>query len=607
MSIAIPTPIAEKLANIESLLKPFDIFELFGGLNQLVNNAELNDDEQLGYQAEVLGFQFIPMRGNERSPWGGYFGPTFSWGLTPDEMVHIPNAKSISREVIEHWNARSIQTPHPILQARYADLALDIGHIWNHQNPDLKIQLARELTWRAIDGYVHSVETNLSPSDHQTWVFLNRALDLSLYIHDKQRIAKVKSVAFAYVSNQTKTNESRSWWALDNLVWGKKGLDLSNVERNELIGWLEEALEISSNINYPNHFNPHDALSAADLLHRWYGKLKQPDLGIAAIQKAGAAFEKIATNTNALTAIAWLEDLSIRYKNIRQMEDVARVNATIKARSAEVDGEMAHHEVKIEISKEQLGQWLDSLFMQSLEISLGRIAVNLMYTPEKIKEMVEDSVNSAPLQALIPITIMGVDGFTQAKIGSVTDDMAGRLIHMTSTLIGHSAPWLNFAFDHAKEKWQLDADKLFAWLTQSPLFTPNRFALLRAGIDAWLAEEHVVAIHLLIPQIEAALREWLMLLGESAMRPTRDSDGFEAIGMGAILNTESFKTKIHPMLRLHLDAFFTNTKGLNLRNRISHGIVDPETLNRGMSNWVIHALLAIRTFAHLKKLKSQEE
>ena len=607
MPIVIPTPIAEKLANIESSLKPFDVFELFGELNQLVNNAELTNDEQLGYQAEVLGFQFTPMRGNERSPWGGYFGPTFSWGSTPDEMVHIPNAKNISWEVIEYWDARSKQTPHPTLQARYADLALDICRIWNHQNPNSKIQLPRDLTWRAIDGYIHSVESNLSSSDHQTWVFLNRALDLSLYLHDKQRIAKVKSVAFAYVRNQAKTNESRSWWGLDNLVWGKKGLDLSNAERNELIGWLEEALKISSNINDPNHFNPHDALSAADLLHRWYGKLKQPDLGIAAIQKAGAAFEKIATKTNALTAIAWLEDLSIRYKNIHQMEDVARVNATIKARSAEVDGEMTHHEVKIEISKEQLEQWLDSLFMQSLEISLGRIAVNLMYTPEKIKEMVENSANSAPLQALIPITIMGVDGFTQAKIGSVTDDMAGRLIHMTSRLIGHSAPLLNFAFDRAKEKWQLDADKLFIWLTQSPLFPPNRYTLLRAGIDAWFVENYVVAIHLLIPQTETILREWLILMGESSMRPTQDSTSFEAIGMRAVLNTESFRTKIHPMLRLHLDALFTNTKGLNLRNRISHGIADPEILNRGMANWVIHSLLAIRTFAHLKKLESQEE
>ncbi|ANI99727.1 hypothetical protein A8O14_06335 [Polynucleobacter wuianus] len=75
MPVVIPPAVATKLADIETLLKPFDTFELFGELNQLINKTELTDDERLGYQAEVLGFQFTPMRGKDRSPWGGYFGP----------------------------------------------------------------------------------------------------------------------------------------------------------------------------------------------------------------------------------------------------------------------------------------------------------------------------------------------------------------------------------------------------------------------------------------------------------------------------------------------------------------------------------------------------
>ena len=602
MPVVIPLAIAAKLADIEALLKPFDTFELFGELNQLINNAELTDDERLGYQAEILGLQFAPMHGKDRSPWGSYFGPFFSYGTATGEMVNSPDAKSISLEIIEYWKARSRQTPHPVLQARYADLALDIGRIWNHEHPDkAQITLPRELSQCAIDGYIRTVEACLSPENHQTWISLNRAIDLALFIQDTQRVEKIKLIAFAYTRNQP-----RSWWELNNLVWEKKGLTLSEPECDELIGWLEDALTTSSDLNDPAHFNPHEALNAADLLHRWYQRLKRPNLGVAAIKKAGTAFEDLATKTNALTAIAWLEDLSFRYKNTNQMEDVARVNAMIKARAVEAEGEMARDELKIEISKEEMDQWLNELFTQSLEVSLARIAVHLMHTPDKIKEIIENSANSAPLQAQLPIAIMGNDGFTQAKIGSVADDMTGRLIHMTSTLIGHSAPWLNFAFDHAKEKWKLDADKLFTWLTQSPLFSSSRNTLLRTGIDAWFAENYVVAIHLLIPQVEAALREWLILMGESGMRPTQNSNGFEAIGMGAVLNTESFKTKIHPMFRLHLDALFTNTKGLNLRNRLAHGIADPEILNRGTGNWVIHSLIAIRTFAHPIKLDAQE-
>ena len=71
--------------------------------------------------------------------------------------------------------------------------------------------------------------------------------------------------------------------------------------------------------------------------------------------------------------------------------------------------------------------------------------------------------------------------------------------------------------------------------------------------------------------------------------------------MGKVLHTESFRTKVDQTLWLHLRALYTDAKGLNLRNRIAHGLASPEALNRGAANWVIHSLLAIRTYAHLRK------
>ncbi|MBU3548270.1 hypothetical protein [Polynucleobacter sp. P1-05-14] len=133
-------------------------------------------------------------------------------------MVNSPDAKSISLEVIEYWKARSKQTPYPVLQARYADLALDIGCIWNHEHPDkAKITLPRELSQCAIDGYICTVEGCLSTENYQTWTFLNRAIDLALLVKDTQRVEKIKHIALAYTRNQPK-----SWWELNSLVWEKK-------------------------------------------------------------------------------------------------------------------------------------------------------------------------------------------------------------------------------------------------------------------------------------------------------------------------------------------------------------------------------------------------
>lgn len=603
MPIVILPAIAQRIAELEADPRPIEVHQLFAELNQLVAEPDkLTDDERLGCQAEIVAWRFMPMRGEDRGPWDSYFGPLASGTTADGKEVYLPDARDVHREVIEHWRSRSEQTPHPVLRARYADLALEISRIWNRHHPsEPQLSFPRELSQRAIDAHLAAIAAGLEQSDHQAWTFLNRALDLALFVKDTPRVEQVKLAAFAHCRKQREAGKSGYWWNLDNMLWDRKGVALADAERDELIGWLQEALNVHANISDPKRFDPHQAQDAADRLSRWSEKMRDPARGIAAIKKAGAAFEAMAAQSNALTAAAWLEDLSRRYRQAKLMDDAARVDAAIKARAAEAEQSMTRHEVKLEITKEQMDEWLDALLITSLELSLGRIAVHLMTSEERLREMVETSAANAPLQAHIPISLGGSHGFTRATVGSVKDDMPGRIMNMAATLIGHQAPWLHIALERAKEQWKLDADSLLAWLTESPLFPPSAHGLLRAGIEAWFGEDHLKAIHLLAPQAEAALREWLVLLGESPMRPDTESGGFEAIGMGKVLHTDAFKTKVDPTLRLHLRALYTDPKGLNLRNRIAHGLASPEVLHRGASDWVIHSLLAIRTYAHVCK------
>ncbi len=601
MPIVILPAVAKRLAELEASLSPFDPAELSGQLDQLVGaDAKLTDEERLGCQAEILGLRFCAVRGDDRGPWDSYFGPIFSGQREDGEMAYFPDARAISHEIIEYWKARSERTPHPGLRARYADLALEIGRIWNREHrSETPIELSRSLTQRSIDAHLKAVNASLLGSEHQSWESLDRALDLALFIHDAERIKRAKGCAYKHCRRQRAAGESGYWWRLDSMVWNRKGLDLTESERDELIAWLDEALATHSDISDEKRFDPHQAQTAADRLQRWHNKLARPERGIDAIKRAGAAFEAIAAKTNALTATAWLQDLSTRYRQAKLMSDAARVDAAIKARSAEAEESMTRREVKIEIPQAEMDRWLDALLKDSLELALGRIAAHMMTSEERLMQMVEDWAANAPLHAHIAMNIMGENGFTRATIGSIKDDMPGRVLNVAATLIGNLAPWLHMALDRAKKQWSLDAEALFAWLAQSPLFPPSAQGLLKEGIDAWFAEDHVKAVHLLVPQVEAALREWLSALGESPMTHDSRAGGFKVIGMGDVLRSEAFKEHVHPTLIHHLRAFYTEAKGLNLRNRIAHGLASPESLNRGAANWVIHSLLAIRTYAHL--------
>jgi hypothetical protein len=294
-----------------------------------------------------------------------------------------------------------------------------------------------------------------------------------------------------------------------------------------------------------------------------------------------------------------MEDLSVRYRQENLMDDASRVDAAIFARGDEAQQSMKLVSAPIEVPAGEMKDWLDELTDGSSKLALMRIAMHLMTSEDDFRRMVEENAANAPLHARISITIMDASGFTAATIGSVKDDMPGRILSAAATFIGASAPWLHQALEQAKSKWQIDVEALLAFLVQSPLYPPHAHGLLRAGLDAWFVGDFVKAVHVLVPQVEAALREMLKTMGESPMKPNSREGGFETLGMGTVLMTESFKTKVHPTFRLHLRALYTSPKGINLRNKLAHGLAGPDAFGQGMANWVVHTLLAIRTYGHL--------
>jgi hypothetical protein len=122
-----------------------------------------------------------------------------------------------------------------------------------------------------------------------------------------------------------------------------------------------------------------------------------------------------------------------------------------------------------------------------------------------------------------------------------------------------------------------------------------------AGIDAWFEGDDLKAIHVLVPQVEAAVRQMLIAAGASPMKRNERDEGFEAMGMGAILVAPELAKKLDPTLRLHLRSLYTAPKGHNLRNELAHGLAVPSIFGRGLANWVIHSLLAIRVLGQVAK------
>jgi hypothetical protein len=152
--------------------------------------------------------------------------------------------------------------------------------------------------------------------------------------------------------------------------------------------------------------------------------------------------------------------------------------------------------------------------------------------------------------------------------------------------------FLNPALMRIREKHALETGTILAFLKESPLFDPERSSILEDGICAYLATDHVKAIHVLIPQIEHMLRRLLSLLGMPTLRVGRNGTT-QCKNLNKILRESAIQHALGEDLSLYLLTLLVDGRGHNIQNVVCHGFATPRHLNQQMADRVIHVLLTL--------------
>lgn len=125
-------------------------------------------------------------------------------------------------------------------------------------------------------------------------------------------------------------------------------------------------------------------------------------------------------------------------------------------------------------------------------------------------------------------------------------------------------------------------------------------SLLVEGVYAWAQQDQVKAVHVLIPQIERALRKIADELGVPVTSAHPKVAGASvAIGMGEILYNETVAQALGPDVTLHFQALYADPRGMNLRNEFAHGMLNADSFYFHLGNLIIHSLLVLGLWKEL--------
>lgn len=535
MDFTVLDSVKRTLDEFEGRQQGFREFDLSQAIENLAKPpTTLSDAERRGVWVEMIAFQFMEPSKAPKDPWNSVFAPMASMRTQSGEDRYFPDIKLADETVISHWGQRSRETTNPILCARYADLVWEFGPLITQKKHE--VEFAR----RAADAYLKAVETKYYVDYYQASDFLRRALSLSISINDQALISRSKDAAFELHRLIGPFAKGSMWWFLFDTLYDENAVSLTDTERATIIDGLEEALKKASDRSQPDLFDPWAAQGAAERLERHYRENQKIGEVRRVAEAAGLAFEQAARDAEPLLAVAWLQPVYEKYRHLGMRDAAGRVHLALEAKSQRAPESMKRLEVPINIDPHELNEYVEKLTDGGLRDALLKVAVRFIPSAKDLRNFNERMKDVAPLSSLIPMRIFQ-GNFVSAVIGSQVDDPDGRLVHQIGQRISLEAPFLALAFKRIVERYQMTSEQLMDLLASSPLFDDNRKDLLAEGVAAALSNDHVKAIHVLVPQIEHLLHSLAGQIGIPKTTVGGTKGTMQARALGDILSDTVLK------------------------------------------------------------------
>jgi len=572
--------IKEFLNRLESISKQISEPEISESIKNFVKERfEQNPPNILLW--ELMAFDFTEDYPDDKSEWGTYFGPMFVLPNKEGKMVEYPSIQKITPEILSYWEKRAKESKNPVFKQRYSNLVWDFSERVTGKKPHYSIAQI------FIDSVIEIAEKDLHKYETDVIEKLERALSLGLSINDKERINKLIDTIISYERKIAEDDKPSLWgFSYEYLVRNKK-VPLPEDKKNNIINDLEKrfARLLDSNDHWA-------AQRAALLLVDYYSKLGNKEKVKEILVKLGEVFQKQAKKASPLIASAWLEQLYHLFLQYGLKNEADAISFKIKELGKQSRSEFKEIKSSIEIPKEELQKYIEWLIDGDLDTVLIKVAINYIPKKDEVIKQIQDLSKKAPLSFLFSQVIVDADGRHVATVGSLEEDMDGDIVLQISQNMQISSFFLRETLNALIQKFDLTSEKLVDYLYKSPIFENSRKEFLIRGIQAYLKGDFLVSIHILIPQIEATIRNLAEKIGVPILRPSR-SGGFFYKTLDELLRDSKIIEVLGEDLCLYFRVLLTHPRGWNLRNDVCHGISHIEIFNQDTADRVLHALLCL--------------
>lgn len=510
------------LANtLKETLAAFDIKTIaFSELDvsqaiRALRDTEDKSEPPMQWLAEVMAFDFCENYQNQVNDWGTYYGPMMVLKNRDGTFMVSPSIKRVTVEMVQYWTERAAVARHPVIRARYADL------VWDFSKIIVGTSAPYNIGWTAIDSIIEIAKKNCHKYEVQVITKLERALSLALALNDTARIEAVLGAVVSYEDHIAQDSKPGLWGFAYDLLLERNKIAMPERLTRKLIDDLESRLKRVAKPENPADTDAWAADAAALRLASYYRARGRAKEMRRVLMEFGFAFEQTSVNASALQASAWLQhvhDVYVEYGLNAEAEGIAIKLQQVGTRMA---AEMKQFSYTMEISREKMANYVAQLTAGNVEQVFSRLSSHYIPKKSQVENQLKELASKHPVSFLFFTKLQDSCGRPVATVGPLRADLSGNIVKQMSQNMTISSLFMRAVFSSLPARFPTCEDSMVAHVHRSPIFDHSRRTLVEMGVKAYFRGDYTVAVHILIPQIEEAIRTLLRKIGGSILRPVR--------------------------------------------------------------------------------------
>lgn len=531
---------------------------------------------------------FMLQPNDQDNTFGGYFGPHWTHADQQGTPYYTPAKEDITPEAVLYWEQRYKVVTNALMRMRYAAL------VWDFKRRICNANYDADLYRTYVDSMLDVADKDLCSHPVVTALVLERLFSIAKSNLDD--LAKTKTALCAFEKRHAKDSSIRCWACQFLLMYDNKKC-FTKDEIDALVASHEARLQRLQQPDSNGKIDVWTLDAQANLLADFYNRSQQRDEVRRVLKVAELAHKQSFDPENPLQRMGILEQLHHKYVHYGLHEDANALLTEIQEAGARASQTLQKHGYEYTIPKEVFEQ-ADVLFGTKAASDKERwqnFVFQFIPSKDDAEKSLAEVAKQAPLYYMTGTNLMDYKGRPMSVIGSYDQDPEGNLVMHITQHLNFGTTFLGIAIRKMREVGLMTTDRIMSDIIEPcPLFEGYSYTVIRQALDFLFGDMPVVACHLLVPQIEAAIRNLVENAGISVIKQQKHVEkGFQLITLDDLLRKKPVEQVFNPDGAMYLRLVLTDQRSLNIRNDLCHGILPPDNFHSGVAARLLHVLVMI--------------